>query len=97
MAKKLKPLADRLIVERIEEDNKTKGGIIIPDNAKEKSTEAMVVAVGPGKILNDGSVRPVDIKVGERVLIGKYGGTEVKVDGKDLLIIREDEVLGVIG
>ena len=96
MAKKLKPLADRLVVERIEEGNKTQGGILIPENAKEKSAEALVVAVGSGKILNDGSVRPVDIKVGERILIGKYGGTEVKVDGKDLLVIREDEVLGVV-
>ena len=93
---KIRPLQDRLIVKRVAEENKTKGGIIIPDSAKEKPLEGKVVAVGNGKILEDGSVRKLDVKVGDRVLFGKYSGTEVKVDGEDRLILREDDILGVI-
>lgn len=93
---KLRPLQDRLLVQRVEEETKTKGGIIIPDTAKEKPAEGKVVAVGNGKLGDDGKRIPLEIKVGDRILFGKYGGTEVKVEGEEYLIIREDEVLGVI-
>ena len=93
---KIRPLQDRLIVKRVAEENKTKGGIIIPDTAKEKPLEGKVIAVGNGKILEDGTVRKLDVKVGDRVLFGKYSGTEVKIDGEERLIIREDDVLGII-
>ena len=93
---KIRPLQDRLIVKRVAEENKTKGGIIIPDTAKEKPLEGKVVAVGNGKILEDGKVRPLDIKAGDRVLFSKYAGTEVKIEGEDHLILREEDVLGVI-
>ena len=93
---KVRPLQDRVLVRRIAEEEKTKGGIIIPDSAKEKPIEGEVIAVGNGKILEDGSVRKLDVKVGDRVLFGKYGGTEVKVDGEDRLILREDDILGVL-
>jgi len=93
---KIRPLHDRLIVKRLTEEAKTKGGIIIPDSAKEKPVEATVVAVGNGKVLEDGKVRPLDIKSGDRVLFGKYSGTEIKIDGEEHLILREEEVLGVI-
>ncbi|HZA49320.1 MAG TPA: co-chaperone GroES [Myxococcaceae bacterium] len=93
---KIRPLQDRLIIKRVAEENKTKGGIIIPDTAKEKPLEGEVVAVGNGKILEDGKVRPLDIKAGDRILFSKYAGTEVKIEGEDHLILREEDVLGVI-
>ena len=92
---KIRPLQDRVIVRRVKEEEKSKGGIIIPDTAKEKPTEGEVMAVGNGKVLEDGTVRKLDVKEGDRVLFGKYNGTEVKVDGEDRLIIREDDILGV--
>jgi chaperonin GroES len=92
----IRPLHDRVIVKRVKEEEKTKGGIIIPDTAKEKPIEGEVVAIGNGKILEDGSVRKLDVKVGDRVLFGKYSGTEVKVDGEDRLILREEDILGVL-
>ena len=93
---KVRPLYDRVIIRRVAEEEKTKGGIIIPDTAKEKPIEGEVVAVGNGKILEDGSVRKLDVKAGDRILFGKYSGTEVKVDGEERLILREDDILGVI-
>ncbi|MHB1843746.1 MAG: co-chaperone GroES [Deltaproteobacteria bacterium] len=93
---KIRPLQDRLIVKRVAEEEKTKGGIIIPDTAKEKPLEGKVLAVGNGKVLEDGKVRPLDIKAGDRILFGKYAGTEVKIEGDDHLILREEDVLGVI-
>jgi chaperonin GroES len=93
---KFKPLQDRLLVKRVTEEQKTKGGIIIPDTAKEKPVEGTVIAVGNGKVLEDGKVRPLDVKAGDRVLFGKYSGTEIKIDGEDHLILREEEVLGVV-
>ena len=92
----IRPLQDRILIKRVKEEEKTKGGIIIPDTAKEKPIEGEVVAVGNGKILEDGSVRKLDVKVGDRILFGKYSGTEVKIDGEERLIIREDDVLGII-
>lgn len=94
---KIRPLSDRILVKRVAEETKTAGGILIPDNAKEKPVEATVIAVGSGKALADGKVRAIDIKVGDRVLFSKYSGTEVKLDGEDHLILREDDILGVIG
>ena len=93
----IRPLHDRVIVKRVKEEEKTKGGIIIPDTAKEKPIEGEVVAVGNGKILEDGSVRKLDVKVGDRILIGKYSGTEVKLDGVEHVILTEDDVLAVLG
>jgi chaperonin GroES len=93
---KIRPLQDRIIVKRMEEEEKTKGGIIIPDSAKEKPLEGKVLAVGNGKILEDGKVRPLDVKVGDRILFGKYAGTEIKIDGEEHLMLREEDVLGVI-
>ena len=93
---KIRPLQDRVIVRRVKEEEKTKGGLYIPDTAKEKPIEATVVAVGNGKVLEDGKVRPLDVKAGDRVLFSKYGGTEVKIDGEEHLIMREDDILGVI-
>ena len=93
---KIRPLQDRVIVKRIAEEEKTKGGIIIPDTAKEKPQEGKVVAVGKGKVLEDGKVRPLDVKVGDRILFGKYGGNEVKVDGEELLVLREEDIMAVI-
>ena len=93
---KIRPLQDRVIVKRIEEQEKTKGGIIIPDTAKEKPMEGKVIAVGKGKVLEDGKIHPLDVKAGDRVLFGKYSGTEVKIDGEEHLIMREDDILGVI-
>ena len=92
---KIRPLQDRIVVKRLEGENKTKGGIIIPDTAKEKPIEGKVVAVGNGKVLKDGKVRPVDVKVGDVVLFGKYSGTEIKLDGEEHVLIREDDVLAV--
>ena len=93
---KIRPLHDRIIVKRLEEEEKTKGGIIIPDTAKEKPMEGKVIAVGKGKILEDGKLQPLDVKAGDRVLFGKYSGTEVKIEGEEHLIMREDDILGVI-
>ncbi len=93
---KLRPLQDRIVVKRLEGEAQTKGGIIIPDTAKEKPLEGKVVAVGNGKILEDGKVRPLDIKAGDTILFSKYAGTEVKIEGEDHLILREEDVLGVI-
>jgi len=93
---KIRPLQDRLIVKRLKEEEKTKGGIIIPETAKEKPLEAEVIAVGNGKVLEDGKVRPLDVKAGDRVLFSKYAGTEIKIEGEEYLMLREDDVLGVI-
>jgi chaperonin GroES len=93
---KIRPLADRVIVKRIAEEEKTKGGIIIPDTAKEKPTEGKVIAVGKGKIGDDGKVQPLEVKVGDRVLFSRYGGSEVKLNGEEHLIVREDEILGIV-
>ena len=96
MATKFNPLHDRILVSRIEEQETVRGGIIIPDSAKEKPQEGEVIAVGKGKINEDGKVFPLDVKAGDRVLFGKYAGTEVKIDGVEFLIMKEDEVLGII-
>ena len=93
---KIRPLHDRIIVKRVEEEERTKGGIIIPDTAKEKPIEGKVIAVGNGKVQEDGKVRPLDVKAGDRVLFSKYAGTEVKIDGEETLIMREDDILGVL-
>ncbi len=93
---KLRPLQDRILVKRVEEEEKTKGGIIIPDTAKEKPAEGKVEAVGNGKLGDDGKRVPLEIKKGDRILFGKYSGTEVKIEGKEYLIMREDDVLGII-
>jgi chaperonin GroES len=93
---KIRPLQDRVIVKRIEEEEKTKGGIIIPDSAKEKPQEGEVVAVGPGKVLDNGTKVAPEVKAGNRVLFGKYAGTEIKIDGVEHLIMREDDILGII-
>ncbi len=93
---KIRPLQDRILVQRVEGEEKSKGGIIIPDSAKEKPQEGRVVAVGNGKLGDDGKVRPLDVKAGDRVLFSKYAGTEVNLDGEEHLIIREDDVLGVL-
>ena len=92
---KIRPLQDRLVVKRTQEEEKTKGGIIIPDTAKEKPLEGVVVAVGSGKAVKGGKVIPLDVKAGDKVLFGKYSGTEVKVDGEELVLLREDDVLAV--
>ena len=91
-----RPLHDRVIVQRVKEEEKTKGGIIIPDTAKEKPVEGKVIAVGNGKILEDGKVRKLEVKKGDRVLFGKYSGQEVKVDGEELVILREDDIVGIV-
>ena len=93
---KIRPLHDRVIVKRLEEERTSPGGIVIPDTAAEKPIQGKVVAVGKGKILEDGSVRPLDVKVGDKILFGKYSGTEVKVDGEDLLVMREEDVMAII-
>ena len=93
---KVKPLHDRLLVTRIEGKVQKKGGIIIPDSAKEKPMEGKVIAVGSGRVLDDGKKIPLEVKVGDRVLLGRYAGTEVKIDDKEHVIVREDEVLGII-
>ena len=92
-----RPLHDRVLVERVEAEEKTAGGIIIPDSAKEKPAEGRIVSVGSGARSEDGKVTPLDVKEGDRVLFGKWSGTEVKVDGKDLLIMKESDILGIIG
>ena len=93
---KIRPLQDRVIVKRIAEEEKSKGGIIIPDTAKEKPQEGKVVAVGKGKVAEDGTLRPLDVKAGDRILFGKYSGSEIKIDGEEHLILREDDILGVL-
>ena len=93
---KIRPLHDRVIVKRIEEEKKSAGGIVIPDTATEKPIKGKVIAVGKGKILENGEVRPLDVKVGDNILFGKYSGTEVKVDGDELLVMREEDVMAVI-
>jgi chaperonin GroES len=93
---KLRPLHDRILVQRVEEEEKTKGGIIIPDSAKEKPAEGKVVSVGNGKKDESGKIIPLEIKTGDKILFGKYSGTEVKIDGEEYLIMREDDVLGII-
>jgi chaperonin GroES len=93
---KIKPLQDRILIKRIEEEEKTKGGIIIPDAAKEKPQEGKVVAVGGGKTLDNGTKVPLTVKVGDKILFGKYSGTEVKIDGEEHLIMREDDVFGIV-
>jgi len=93
---KIRPLQDRIIVKRIEEEDKTKGGIIIPDTAKEKPMEGEVIAAGTGKILENGKKQPLEVKAGDRILFGKYAGTEVKIDGIEHLIMKEDDILGII-
>ena len=92
---KIRPLQDRIVIKRLESEAKTKGGIIIPDSAKEKPIQGRVVAVGNGKVLKDGKVRPLEVKVGDVVLIGKYTGNEVKLDGEEHVLIREDDVLAI--
>jgi chaperonin GroES len=94
---KLRPLQDRILVQRVEEEEKTKGGIIIPDTAKEKPAEGKVVAVGKGKVDDTGKPIPMEVKKGDRILFGKYSGTEIKIEGVEYLIMREDDVLGIIG
>jgi chaperonin GroES len=93
---KIRPLQDRVIVKRVDEEEKSTGGIIIPDTAKEKPQEGKVVAVGKGKVDEDGKVRPLDVKSGDKILFGKYAGTEIKIEGVEHLILREDDILGVI-
>ena len=93
---KVKPLHDRVIVKRVEEEETTKGGIIIPDTAKEKPVEGEVVAVGDGKVLDDGKKLPLEVKAGDRVLFGKYAGTEIKIDGEEHLIMREDDIIAIV-
>ena len=92
-----RPLQDRVLVRRIEQEEKTLGGIIIPDTAKEKPMEGEVIAAGPGARGDDGKLNPLDVKVGDRVLFGKWSGTEIKIDGDNYLIMREDDILGIIG
>jgi chaperonin GroES len=93
---KFRPLQDRVLVRRIEEEEKTKGGIIIPDTAKEKPMEGEVIAAGPGSRDDDGKLHPLDVKVGDRVLFGKWSGTEIKIDGEDLVVMKETDIMGVV-
>ena len=93
---KIRPLHDRVIVRRVEEERKTAGGIVIPDSATEKPSQGEIVAAGKGKITESGEIRPLDVKAGDRVLFGKYAGTEVKVEGEELLVMREEDIMGVI-
>ena len=96
MATKFTPLHDRILVRRVEEADTTRGGIIIPDSAKDKPQEGEVISAGKGKISEEGKVRPLDVKDGDRILFGKYSGTEIKIDGEDFIIMREEEVLGIL-
>jgi chaperonin GroES len=93
---KIRPLHDRVIVKRIEEERKSAGGIVIPENAAEKPDQGEVLAIGTGKVMDDGKVRPLAVKVGDRVLFGKYSGSSVKMDGDELLVMREDDIMGVV-
>ena len=94
---KVQPLADRLLIRRVEEEEMKRGGIIIPDTAKEKPQEGEVVAVGPGRLSDDGKRMPLEVKAGDRILIGKYSGTDVKIEGDEFVILREDDVLAIVG
>ncbi len=94
---KIRPLHDRVVVKRVEEETKTAGGIVLPGSAAEKPSEGEVVAVGPGKPLDNGQVRALEVKVGDKVLFGKYSGTEVKVDGEQFVVMREEDIMGVLG
>ncbi|MEY4210068.1 MAG: hypothetical protein RLZ92_447 [Pseudomonadota bacterium] len=94
---KIRPLHDRIVVKRVEEETKTAGGIVLPGSAAEKPSEGEVLAVGAGKPLDNGQVRALEVKVGDRVLFGKYSGTEVKVDGEQLIVMREDDIMGILG
>ena len=96
MSVNVRPLHDRVLIKRIEEEEQVRGGIIIPDTAKEKPQEAEVVAVGPGKLDDDGKRQPMDVSAGDRVLVGKYSGSEIKIDGDEFVILREDEILAVV-
>jgi chaperonin GroES len=96
MATKFTPLHDRILIRRVEEATTTRGGIIIPDSAKDKPQEGEVISAGKGKISEEGKVRPLDVKEGDRILFGKYSGTEIKIDGEDFIIMREEEVLGIL-
>ncbi len=93
---KIRPLHDRVVIRRLEEETTTKGGIVLPDTATEKPSRGKVLSVGPGKLLDNSEVRPVDVKVGDEVLFGKYAGTEVKIDDEELIVMREDDIMGVI-
>jgi chaperonin GroES len=93
---KIRPLHDRILAKRVAEEEKTAGGLFIPDTAKEKPLQAEIIAVGNGKLMENGSVRPLDVKAGDKVLIGKYSGSEVKIDGEEHLILREDDILAVV-
>jgi chaperonin GroES len=93
---KIRPLHDRVVIRRMEEERKSPGGIVIPDSAAEKPIQGEVIAVGKGKILENGEVRPLDVQVGDRVLFGKYSGTEVKIEGDDFLVMREEDIMGVV-
>ncbi|MGR9073842.1 MAG: co-chaperone GroES [Gammaproteobacteria bacterium] len=93
---KIRPLHDRVIVKRVEEERTSSGGIVLPDSAKEKPSQGQVLAVGKGKLLDSGEVRPLDVKVGDRILFGKYAGNEVKVDGEELIVMREEDIMGVL-
>ena len=92
----IRPLHDRVVVERLEEERKTAGGIVIPDNAAEKPDQGKVIAIGKGRILEDGKIRPLDIKVGDRILFGKYSGSTVKIEGTEYLVMREEDIMGVL-
>jgi chaperonin GroES len=92
----IRPLHDRVIVKRLEEERTSSGGIVIPDTAAEKPMKGQVMAAGPGKLSDEGRLRPLDVKAGDKVLFGKYSGTEVKVDGQDLVVMREDDIMGII-
>ena len=96
MAKSIRPLNDRILVQRIEAEEKTAGGILIPDNAKEKPAEGRVIAVGSGKTLENGTRKPLEVKVGDRILFGKWSGSEVKIDGTEHLLVKEEEVLAIL-
>jgi chaperonin GroES len=93
---KIRPLHDRVVVKRVEEERKSAGGIVIPDNIAEKPDQGEVIAVGNGKILEDGKVRPLDVKVGDRILFGKYSGSTVKIEGEEYLVMREDDIMGIV-
>jgi len=93
---KIRPLHDRVIVKRIKEEETTKGGIIIPDSAKEKPSEGKIIAAGNGKLLENGTLKPLEVKTGDKVLFGKYAGTEVKIDGEEHLIMREDDIIAIV-
>jgi len=93
---KIRPLHDRVVVRRVEDERTSPGGIVIPDTAAEKPMQGEVVAIGNGKIQDNGDVRPLDVKAGDRVLFGKYSGTEIKIDGEELLVMREDDIMGVV-